>query len=283
VVNTVSWGGDPTKQVAGRNGAPLPPRQSFEVWKQTVHGQSAAWNERDMDAAADLRIALLDVALRRMHAAAREQALVREHQQRLVVELDHWMSNTLEVVQTLVGHTSRSAPAVNGYLQGLERRISAMARSHGLLTQSQGDGMALLGLLRDELEPLCRGGAGCSLNGPDLIIVPTTALPLSLAFHELASNAARHGALSATTGQVTVSWELDRQGNVRLRWAERGGPPVQPPAQRGLGATLIERVLSSQLGSKAKLKFASEGVQCDITLPASAVVRVSAIAGAAAA
>jgi light-regulated signal transduction histidine kinase (bacteriophytochrome) len=270
---TVKWGRDPRQQMElGRNGEPIPPQKSFEVWQQQVFGQCQAWRERDLDAAHDLRIALLDVQLRQLNIKLREEAILRAHQQRLVTELDHWITNTVGVVKALVGHTSENAPPVTEYLQGLERRIHAMVRSHGLLSQTQGAGLSLQALLEEELEAHREAGRAILLAGRDLILEPKVGLSLSLALHELASNAAAHGALSAEGGKVEVAWDLDQFGDVRLRWIERGGPGVRRPKKRGIGAKLIEQLLATQAGCEATLRFKSDGVQCDVILPGSSVV-----------
>jgi two-component sensor histidine kinase len=108
-------------------------------------------------------------------------------------------------------------------------------------------------------------------EGPPVRMAPTAAVTVNLAFHELATNAVKYGALSVQTGRVDVSWRIDRTDRARpmveINWVERGGPPVRPPAKRGFGSRLIERGLVSEFSAEVRLDFAPEGVECQMRLP----------------
>ncbi len=114
------------------------------------------------------------------------------------------------------------------------------------------------------------------LKGPDVTVAPKAALALSLAIHELATNAAKYGALSVATGHVDVTWQIGPDRGLIIDWQERGGPPVSKPSRRGFGSTLIERALAMETGGGSTLSFEPSGVTCAITLPASAVLGASA-------
>lgn len=275
VVETVSWGGDPTKPVEiGPNGARLTPRKSFEAWTLTVRGRSTPWAESDNDAAFDLRVSLLEVVLRRIDAAARERLRAWEHERLLMAELDHRVKNMLANIQSLVTLTSRSATSLSDFTEGLNRRIRAMSRAHSLLTESRWEGVSIASLVHEELDPYQRINASIVQDGPEVVLTPKAALALSLALHELATNAAKFGALSIPGGWIAVEWRLDGDGGVALAWTERGGPPVSTPERRGFGSTLIERALSMETGGRSKLSFAPEGVVCDLALNASSIQRL---------
>ena len=273
IIETVIWGGDPNKPVEpGANGEQLTPRTSFEAWKQIVHGRSLPWTQSDLDAAVDLRVALLEVVLRRIEAAALERQRAHEHERLLMSELDHRVKNTLGVIQSLVVQTSRSAKSLSSFVSGLDRRIRAMAQSHSLLTQSHWTGVAIHALLHAELDQYGQGGIAVALAGPDLMLTPKASLALSLAVHELATNAAKYGALATPRGRVILNWSQSAGGGIDMLWRETGGPEVSAPLRRGFGSKLIEDALAMETGGQSTLRFPPEGAQCDIVLPAAAVV-----------
>jgi light-regulated signal transduction histidine kinase (bacteriophytochrome) len=278
IIQTVTWGGDPTKPVEpGPNG--LNPRSSFAAWRQIVRGRSLPWTRADLDAAFDLRVALLEVVLRRIEAAARERQRAQEHERLLMSELDHRVKNTLGVIQSLLVQTSRSATSLTDFVSGLERRIRAMAQSHSLLTQSHWTGVEIHTLLHEEMDQYGQGSTAVTLAGPDLVLTPKASLALSLAVHELATNAAKYGALAAPQGRVSLTWSRSADGGIALHWVETGGAAVSPPQRRGFGSKLIEEALAMETGGRAVLSFPPEGVRCDIVLAAAAVVGTASGAG----
>lgn len=277
VVKTVRWGGDPTKPVeVGPNGTRLTPRKSFDAWAETVSGRSSPWSPSENDAAFDLRVSLLEIVLRRIDAAARERLRAWEQEQLLMAELDHRVKNTLANIQAIVSHTSRSASSLTEFTEGLDRRIRSMSRAQSLLTKSRWEGVLLDALIEEELDAYRAAHSNFALNGPELALTPKTALALSLAIHELATNAAKYGALSVVTGHVDVSWRFDASKGLEIMWQESGGPLVSTPKRRGFGSTLIERALAMETGGHSELTFEPSGLRCAITLPVSAVQRISA-------
>ncbi len=270
VVETVQWGGDPNKPMeVGPNGIRLTPRKSFEAWTETVRGRSTPWSPSDNDAAFDLRVSLLEVVLRRIDAAARERLRAWQQEQLLMAELDHRVKNTLASIQAMVAQTSRSASSLAAFTHGLDRRIRSMSRAHSLLTQSRWEGVSLDVLIQQELDAYRAEHANVTISGPDVMLLPKAALALSLAIHELATNAGKYGALSAAGGHVDIRWQFDPHAGLELRWQESGGPPVSKPTRRGFGSILIERALSLETGESSTLTFDPGGVACAIVMPAS--------------
>ncbi len=277
LVETALWAGDPAKPVTiGPDGDDrLSPRKSFEVWKHTVRSRALPWSPAELDSAFDLRVSLLQVVLRRIEAASRERAKAHERDKLLMAELDHRVKNTLAAIQALVVQSSRSAESVTAFVEGLDKRIHSMAKAHSLLTQSRWEGVSVDGMLREELEAYGPASGVVSLAGDDAVLTPKSALALSLALHELATNATKYGAFSIATGHVAVKWQVRDDGGLGLSWTESGGPPVVPPTRRGFGSSLIERALTLETGGRATIDYRPGGVVCDIILPRASLVELS--------
>ena len=273
LVETALWAGDPAKPVTtGPDGDRLSPRKSFEVWKHTVRNRALPWTPAEIDSAFDLRVSLLQVMLRRIEAASRERAKAHDRDKLLMAELDHRVKNTLANIQALVVQSSRSAESLTVFVEGLDNRIRSMAKAHSLLTQSRWESVSVDGLLREELEPYRQTLGGIDLTGVEAVLTPKSALALSLALHELATNAAKFGAFSTPTGSISVSWHLREDGGLGLIWIETGGPVVEPPTRRGFGSNLIERALALETDGHAVIRYERTGVVCEIILPASSLV-----------
>jgi light-regulated signal transduction histidine kinase (bacteriophytochrome) len=278
LIATVNWAGEPKKLLV--HGAAdvdqLNPRKSFEVWKETVRGRSLSWTPSDLDAAFDLRVSLLHVVLRRINEAANERKRAAERDALLMLELDHRVKNTIANIQALVLRTSRSAESLTVFVQGLDGRIRSMAKSHSLLSQSRWEGVSIDRLLREELDAYSTEQMKVELSGVNVMLTPKSALSLSLAIHELATNAAKFGAFSQPHGRVAVRWILTPDGGIDLSWSEMGGPLVSPPTHVGFGTTLIERALAMETGGRATLHYHLTGVVCNVFLPSSSLLQRSA-------
>jgi light-regulated signal transduction histidine kinase (bacteriophytochrome) len=273
IIGTVNWAGDPTKLLnSGADGDRLNPRKSFEVWKETVRGRALPWTPGDLDAAFDLRVSLLHVVLRRINDAAQERKRAAERDALLMLELDHRVKNTIANIQALVLRTSRSAESLTGFVKGLDGRIRSMAKSHSLLSQSRWEGVSMDRLLREELDAYTQEHAKIELSGVAAMLTPKSALSLSLAIHELATNAAKFGSFSVPQGRVAVRWLFTKDGGLNLKWSETGGPLVTPPTRRGFGSTLIERALAMETGGQATIHYHPTGVVCNVDLPSTSVL-----------
>jgi len=151
-----------------------------------------------------------------------------------------------------------------------EARLFALAQAHNLLTRENWEGASLRELLLQELEPhRSLAPARFAANGPDIRFAPKAAIALAMAFHELATNAAKYGAFSTPTGEVRVEWHVEEASPrvLRLTWTETGGQTIKPPAHKGFGSRLIERGLSLELDGKARLEFGAPGLVCTIEIP----------------
>jgi len=209
-------------------------------------------------------VLFMDVTERR-HAEERQTLLTRE--------VDHRAKNVLAVVQAALRLTPKDDPVA--YATAIEGRVAALARAHTLLAAEHWSGADLRALLRHELAAFMEGGRGAmgvgprvDLDGPALMLPPATAQPLAMAVHELATNAAKYGALSVPAGHLSVRWHLEPGRRLRLRWAESGGPPVAgPPARNGFGSRVLTGTLRGQLGGTVSLDWTPAGLVCDVDVP----------------
>jgi PAS domain S-box-containing protein len=220
-------------------------------------------------------------------AARRVIGVVRDVTQRrneddarnaLVAELDHRVKNVLASVQSLAAQSARKTTSLDAFLKTFAGRLEAMASAHTLLTATRWRGAEIGNIAAAELGGLAPGQARWS--GPEILLNPRATNALTLALHELATNAVKFGALSADTGRIVVSWTARPSGGFELSWVERGGPPVNAPTRRGFGVTLLDRVTGRELGGEARLEFLSGGVRATITADATALAARPAVVSA---
>jgi two-component sensor histidine kinase/PAS domain-containing protein len=208
-------------------------------------------------------------ALRREIA---ERTRVEQHQELLLAELNHRVKNTLAIVLSIATQTLRHADTAEAFRAGFEARIMALAEAHNLLTESNWEGASLRVMLERVLGPYRGGGKPRYDLGQqvDVRVGPKTAVALVMAFNELATNAAKYGALSGVAGLVNVRWDVTGEAPQRLRisWEETGGPPVRQPKRTGFGTRLISG-LSEDAGGKVKMDFVRTGLVCQFDLPLS--------------
>lgn len=197
-----------------------------------------------------------------------ERKLAGEHQQLLINELNHRVKNTLATVQSIASQTLRNAQTVSQARDAIEQRLIALSRAHNVLTRENWEGAFLREIVVQALEPYrSYGKTRFALKGPDIRLLPRMALALSMALHELATNAVKYGALSNEAGHVRIEWSVDRDNGperLLLRWEESGGPPVEPSGRRGFGSRLIERSLAHDLGGRVSIEFLPTGVVCTV-------------------
>ena len=194
-----------------------------------------------------------------------EQASIRNS---LTRELNHRVKNTLANVLSIIALTRRRADDLDEFADGLDGRIRALSATHDLLTQSDWGTTPIRAVIDAELAPyLQEDDQRVEVLGPHVELAPNDALSLGLAIHELATNAAKYGALSAGMGQVRVAWTKVSPDRVRLEWRESGGPPVKPDPPRGFGTDLIEKIVAHELGTAVELNYRPEGVTCLLTIP----------------
>jgi len=194
-----------------------------------------------------------------------ERKEAEERQAILAREVDHRARNALAVVASIIRLTKASS--IEHYMSAVEGRLGALARAHGLLSEFRWQGADLKRLVEDELAPYRTGDADKIIAaGPDVILQPASAQTLALAIHELATNAAKYGALSSSTGTIRLRWELNNDG-LRLLWEESGGPRVAAPSTLGYGTRVVTASVEGQLDGRAEFEWRSEGLRCVMSIP----------------
>jgi two-component sensor histidine kinase/ActR/RegA family two-component response regulator len=184
----------------------------------------------------------------------------------LAREVDHRAKNALAIVQSIVRLTR--ADNMPAYVAAVEGRITALSRAHTVLSHSRWQGADLTGLVEEELAPYRgeRSSDRIETSGPAISLQPASAQTLTLALHELATNAVKYGALSSISGRLKVSWEL-KPSTLVLHWEESGGPRVRKPARLGFGTRIIVASVEGQLGGQAKFQWGDAGLHCILTIP----------------
>jgi two-component system CheB/CheR fusion protein len=186
-----------------------------------------------------------------------------ERHQTLISELNHRVKNMFAVVVSIVNGTLETAPAHPAH-DALVGRLRAMARAYSGLSRVNWAPVLVADLLRDATEPF--GHEHFIIDGPGVRLEAQQALSLGMVIHELVTNAAKYGALVGPEGLVTVTWEKPGQ-DLLLQWRERGGPPVTPPTETGLGLSLLEGEIGYRHGGSVATRFEPGGLEVDITLP----------------
>lgn len=193
--------------------------------------------------------------------------LAAERQKLMIDELNHRVKNTLATVQSIAMQTARSHNDPRSFAESFQARLLALSHTHDLLTRSHWEG-ADLGAILDH-ETAAHGPHRISLNGPAVALGPAAALSLGMIFHELATNAAKYGALSAPEGRVLVDWGVAdlTKPTLKLSWRELAGPPAAPPTRKGFGSRLIERNVKHDLAGEVELDYADAGFSAVFSVP----------------
>jgi two-component system, chemotaxis family, CheB/CheR fusion protein len=205
-----------------------------------------------------------------------ERVRAARHTEMMIGELNHRVKNTLATVQAIAHQTIATAPDLPTFRESFLSRLLALSHTHNLLAQDAWLGAPLAGIINNELAPYRQDSdtrvndARVRLQGNELSLTPKQALALSMAFHELATNAGKYGSLSVPEGRVTVTWATrmtDQHPWLHLQWTESGGPAVEPPTRRGFGSRLIDEGVPYELGGEVALEFPRNGVVCTIDVP----------------
>ena len=186
----------------------------------------------------------------------------------LTRELNHRVKNTLANVLSIAALTRRRSTDIDDFTESLTARIRALSATHDLLSQSDWGNAALGDIVKSELAPYMEGNEShVVMSGPEIKLAPNDAMSLGLAIHELATNAAKYGALSVTAGRIHVNWAWFGTDQAVLHWREEGGPTVNEPNKRGFGRDLIEKIVAHELRSDVDLRFLPGGVECRLVVP----------------
>ncbi|MEG3178910.1 HWE histidine kinase domain-containing protein [Sphingomonas sp. RB3P16] len=201
-----------------------------------------------------------------------------DHRAMLANELSHRVKNMLATLQAIVAQTLRNAVTLEGAAETLAGRIQAMDAANTLLVNDHWESATMRDLVDRALAPFgTNDDDRIKVSGPDIGVPPSLAVGLALALHELATNAAKYGALSVSGGHVAISWSIDettKPARLHLLWQEAGGPPVTPPTRMGFGSKLIQRVLAGEIGGEAKIEYHPTGVVFSTVTPLPALIEI---------
>jgi PAS domain S-box-containing protein len=198
-----------------------------------------------------------------------ERKRAEEARKILNAELDHRVKNALATVTAVISHTQQGSRSVADFAAALDGRIRSMASTHELLSSRHWQDLSLIELIRRELAPYA-ASKNIEINGPTVLLKPEAGQALAMVLHELATNAAKYGALSSK-GRVLVRWDLRLNGRLRpnlvFEWQEVGGPRVNAPGKSSYGTNTIHDLIPYEFGGTVDLVFAPEGVKCRLELP----------------
>lgn len=279
LVHTLNWAGNPDKSYStGPNGDRLTPRKSFSIWKETVREQAQPWTDADLETADAIRAAIVEVVLRHNQLMSEERDKAEVRQRMLNEELNHRVKNILAIIKSLVAHSNREERPLADYVDTLKGRLKALSFAHDQVVRSDGGGV-LNELMEAELSPYRSPNAIIHVVGPRLLLDSRAFSVLALVLHELATNAAKYGALSQAAGKLEISWHLTPAGDCEIDWRETSGVPVAAPSRKGFGTALIERSVTYDLGGESSLKFLRDGLRARLLVPARHVLSAPATAG----
>jgi len=200
-----------------------------------------------------------------------ERKGLEEDKNLLIAELDHRVKNVLSIVSVVASRTQETSQSMADFVAALDGRIKSMAITHELLSYRRWHGIPLAELVDRELAPYATG-SNTQIEGPDVILSADAGQAIAMVFHELATNAAKFGALSTARGRVCVRWSQKRNGHAHsllsVHWEERGGPNVMPQTRSGYGTSVIRDLIPYELGGAVDLVHAPEGVRCRLEIPA---------------
>jgi len=192
-----------------------------------------------------------------------------EEQQRILnAELDHRVKNVLATVSAIITQTPKAEISLADFVAGLDGRIKSLARTHELLSHNHWQDVSLAEVVQREIAPYAAGNA--MVLGPGVTLKAAAAQAMATVFHELATNAAKHGAFSRPSGRLLVGWcwlDNGSHGRVAIHWQESGGPAVSTPNRTGFGTSVIRELIPFELGGTVDLTFASNGLQCRLEIP----------------
>jgi PAS domain S-box-containing protein len=195
----------------------------------------------------------------------------------LMREVTHRSKNLLSVIQAIMRQTATHSLSIEDFQKRFADRLHSLAGSHDLLVQENWNGAGLRELIRSQLGHYSDlVGSQIRLSGPAVQLRPDAAQHIGMALHELATNAAKYGALSAPSGRVDIKWSVpdaaDIEARCHLSWVESDGPPVVPPSRRGFGRVVIERTVARALDGEVEMEYLSEGVRWRLSFPQTAIV-----------
>jgi PAS domain S-box-containing protein len=197
-------------------------------------------------------------------------------QQLMNREMAHRMKNTLAMVQAIVGQTLRRTRDPQQAVQSINQRLAALGHAHTALTRTRWGNASIMDVIEGAIAAHRTDAARIRLNGPKMDLGAKAVMAITLALHELSTNAAKYGALSNDGGTVAIDWSVAggaADARFRLSWTERGGPPVSPPQQKGFGSRLVAEGIGADLRGEAALAFDPGGVRWTLDAPLAAITQ----------
>ncbi|MFN3537049.1 MAG: sensor histidine kinase [Brevundimonas sp.] len=258
----------PADQAAGM------PRAEIDTAMRTGRAEDSRWHQRKDGSlfwgngvTVDLHAGGILAKIFRDETGAKQ---AEEQRILLLNELNHRVKNTLATVQSIAEQGLRAAGVDKSVREGLANRLIALSQAHNVLVNENWAGADLRTLICEVLAPYERTPSPIRLEGPPVRLHPSQAVSVSLACHELATNAAKYGALSTPDGRVQLDWNLAHNGDgqrfLTLLWRESGGPLVVPPTREGFGARLIRQTFEAEQGGRAQIQFPPGGAHCSLLL-----------------
>jgi two-component sensor histidine kinase len=201
-----------------------------------------------------------------------ERKEAEARQKLLIDELNHRVKNTLATVQSLAAQTARGTASTEEFHQAFEGRLIALSHAHDQLTRQHWQNANLRDIVKGATAPhLSRPEEQIAIEGEAITVSPRIALTMALVLHELTTNAAKYGALSAPEGRIGIDWRVEQRPpkspRLHIQWRERNGPPVEAPAKPGFGSRFIQGSVTAELRGSVRMNFDPEGLHCTIDVP----------------
>jgi two-component sensor histidine kinase len=202
---------------------------------------------------------------------AQASSVAAKLQEVVIGELHHRMKNTLAIVEAITSQSLKTANSLEEATRTIADRLHALGVAHDLLVSERWSGAGCRTLIEGAVKAFqSKSLDQFEIAGDNITVSSGPAISLSMVIHELCTNAVKHGALSAPSGRVSISWSIFSKDNLKrfkFLWKERGGPPVHEPSRKSFGSRLIEQALPGQLQGEARLRFEPDGLSCEINIP----------------
>lgn len=276
VTQEIRWAGNKEKTVD--DGPRLAPRGSFAEYCESVSGRCNVWTDSDISIAQEIRNELSRMAQVGSAELSMEQEKQKRYKDLLIAELNHRVRNTLALVRSIArqttSHSTDSSQSLEQYVDSLERRLLALSSAHDLIGGSGLQWASIEGLVQASLRPFIGENSRVTMKASPIAVRADVAPVLSLLFHEMTSNAVKHGALSDNGESLTINWQAD-SGGASIEWIEQLSVDVSEPERRGFGFALIERALPYECNGRSSIHFDKKQLRVHFWLPAESIIGIS--------